>query len=110
MRTEGQIQSRKQEDRLAGVLGGSRNAASGALWRRKGDVRTDDVLVEAKWTGKSQFTIKAQVLETAMNEAILSGRVGILGISLNGRNYVVMEEEDFLDLRLRAQDGNAEPG
>lgn len=105
MRTEGQRQSRKHEDRLAKKIGGTRNAGSGSFWVRKGDVRNDQILIEHKWTGKTQFTIKAQVLETAMREAILVGRMGVLGIHLNGKNYVVLDEDDFLSL-LDAQEQN----
>lgn len=99
MRSEGQRQSRKHEDRLAKKLGGSRTAASGAFWSRKGDVRSQDLLVEHKWTGKTQFTLKANVLEKIVKEAILDGRVPVLGFHLNGENYVVMEENDFLEIR-----------
>lgn len=105
MTTEGQRQSRKQESRLARLMDGSLNAASGALWLRKGDVRTAQFVVEAKWTGKSQFTLKAKTLEDVMTEALLSGRIGIVSISLNGRNYVVLSEDDFEILRHQAQDG-----
>lgn len=102
-KTEGQRQSRKQEDRLAKTLGGSRNAGSGSFWVRKGDVRTDDLLIEAKFTGKKQFTLKAEVLETAMTEALMAGRTGVLGISLNGKDYVCLEESDFLEMYERSR-------
>ena len=48
MPTKGQRQSRKHEDRLAKVIGGKRNAASGGFWNRKGDVRSKDLLIEHK--------------------------------------------------------------
>jgi hypothetical protein len=105
VKSEGQVQSQKHERRLAGEIGGSRNAASGAFWLRKGDVRSDDLLIEHKWTGRSQFTLKAKVLEDAMAEALISGRTGLLGLSLNNKNYVVMDEEDFLDMRRQIQNG-----
>lgn len=107
-KSEGQRQSLKQENRLAKTLGGSRNAGSGSFWVRKGDVRTDSLLIEAKWTGKSQFTLKAEVIEKAMTEALLAGRIGVLGISLNGKDYVCLEESDFLEMheRLKKDDEN----
>jgi len=80
-------------------LGGKRTAASGAFWSRKGDVRTQDLLVEHKWTGKKSFTVKSEVLEKIITEAIMDGRVAVLGFHLNGRNYVILEEEDFVDMR-----------
>lgn len=101
-KTEGQKQSRKHEDRLAKTLGGSRNAASGALWLRKGDVRNNLYLFEHKWTGKKQITIKSQWLEDTLTEALLSGRVGVLAFHLNGHDYVLLDESDFLDISRRA--------
>jgi hypothetical protein len=99
MRSEGQKQSRKHEDRLAKKLGGKRTAASGAFWNRKGDVRTTDWLVEHKWTGKASFSVKAAVLEKIVNEAILDNRMPVLGVSLNGENYCLVLEDDLIEMR-----------
>jgi len=76
MKSEGQKQSLKHEKRLAKKVGGGRNAGSGAFWQRKGDVRSKDLLIEHKWTGKQSFTMKADV-----------------------ENYVVLLEDDFLQIR-----------
>ena len=99
MKTEGQKQSQKHEKRLAKKVNGSRNAASGAFWSRKGDVRSADLLIEHKWTGKKQVTVKSEVLKKITTEAILDGRIPILGIHLDGENYVILGEEDFFELR-----------
>lgn len=99
MKSEGQKQSRKHEDRLAKKLGGKRTAASGAFWNRKGDVRTTDWLVEHKWTGKASFSVKAAVLEKIVNEAILDSRMPVLGVSLNGENYCLVLEDDLIEMR-----------
>jgi len=104
MRSEGQRKSRKHEDRLAKAVGGQRNAASGAFWSRKGDVRSSDLLIEHKWTGKTQFTVKAKELEKIVKEAILDGRTPVLGFHLNGENYVLLDENDFLELRHNLQE------
>lgn len=98
MRTEGQKQSLKHEKRLAKKIGGTRNAASGAL-SRKGDVRNDELLIEHKWTGKKSFTVKSDVLEKIWTEAIIVSRIPIVGFHLNGNNYVILGEEDFFELR-----------
>lgn len=98
MRSEGQKQSRKHEDRLAKKLGGKRTAGSGAFWSHKGDVRTGELLIEHKWTGKKSFTIKSEVLEKIVNEAIMDSRKPVLGISLNNENYVVLLEDDFIEM------------
>jgi hypothetical protein len=99
MKSEGQKESLKHEKRLAKKIGGQRNAASGAFWSRKGDVRNDELLIEHKWTGKKSVTIKSEVLQKITKEAILDSRMPVLGLHLDGENYVVLLEEDFFELR-----------
>jgi hypothetical protein len=98
-KTEGQKQSLKHEKRLAKAVGGQRNVASGAFWFRKGDVRSKDLLIEHKWTGKKSFSIKSDVLEKIVTEALLESRTPVLGFSLNDANYVILDENDFLTIR-----------
>jgi hypothetical protein len=110
MKSEGQRESQAHEKRLAKATGGSRTAASGAFWSRKGDVRTHDLLIEHKWTGKKSITLSSQVLEKIMTEALFDGRIPVLGFHLNGHNYVVLDEEDFFTLRHQlAQEISSEP-
>ena len=104
MKSKGQRESRKHEDRLAKAIGGQRVAASGAFWSRKGDVRSQDLLIEHKWTGKLSVSVKAAVLEKIVKEAILDGRMPVLGFHLNGENYVLLQEDDFLELRQQLQE------
>jgi hypothetical protein len=104
LKTEGQKQSQKHEKRLAKKIGGKRNAASGALWSRKGDVRSDDLLIEHKWTGKKQFTVKSDVIKKNVREAILEGRMPVIGIHLDGEDYVILLEDDFMEMREKIKD------
>ena len=104
MKSKGQKESQKHEARLAKVFDGKRTAASGAFWNRKGDVRSSDYLIEHKWTGKASFTVKAAVLEKIVKEAILDSRTPVLGFSLNNENYVMLTEDDFLELRQTLQE------
>jgi hypothetical protein len=99
VRSEGQKQSQKHEKRLAKKVGGTRTAASGAFWSRKGDVRSKELLIEHKWTGKKQVTIKSEVLKKITREAILDSRIPVLGLHLDGENYVVLLEDDYLEMR-----------
>ena len=99
MKSEGQKQSQKHEKRIAKRIGGSRTAASGAYWQRKGDVRSDDLLIEHKYTGKKSFSVKSDVLKKIMREAILDGRIPVLGIHLDGEDYVILTEHDFIEMR-----------
>lgn len=101
MKSEGQKQSQKHEKRIAKAIGGSTNASSGAFWSRKGDVRSKDLLVEHKWTGKKSKTIKSDELKKITTEAIMDGRTPVFGIHLDGEDYVILLETDFLELRDR---------
>jgi hypothetical protein len=103
LKSEGQKQSQKHEKRLAKKVGGSKTAASGAFWSRKGDVRSHDLLIEHKWTGKKSFSIKAIEVEKIVTEAIIDSRMPVFGISLNDKNYVLLTEDDFLEMREKLQ-------
>lgn len=98
MKSEGQKQSRRHENRLSKAVGGSRTAASGAFWSRKGDVRSAELLIEHKWTGKKSKTIKSTDLKKITTEAIMDGRTPVFGLHLDGEDYVIMLETDLLEL------------
>jgi translation elongation factor EF-Ts len=100
--------SQKQEKALARKLGGSVNAGSGNQWIRKSDVRTEDVLVEAKITSAKSFSLKDDELIKNRNYAIVDGRMPIFLVEFKttGNSYVILTEDDFLDLRERANSGH----
>ena len=104
MRSEGQKQSQAHEKRLAKAVGGSTTAASGAFWSRKGDVRNADLLIEHKWTGKKTKTINAAELQKITTEAIMDGRLPVFGIHLDGEDYVILLETDFLEMWYKTHD------
>ena len=79
-------------------MGGKRTAASGAFWSRKGDVRTDNLLVEHKYTAAKSFSIKSAELRKIETEAILDGRMPVFAFHLHDKNYVILLEDDFLEL------------
>jgi hypothetical protein len=65
-------------------------------------VRTEDLLVEAKTTEAASFSIKKTIWEKIRREALLDGRIPVLAVQIQGRNLVVLDEEDFLELRANA--------
>jgi hypothetical protein len=101
MKSEGQKQSQKHEKRIAKAIDGNPTAASGAFWSRKGDVRSSDLLIEHKWTGKKSKTIQSAELKKITTEAIMDGRTPVFGIHLDGEDYVILLETDFLEIRDR---------
>lgn len=68
--------SKKQEDRVAKVVGGKVNANSGATSFFKGDVRTDHLLVECKTSTKEvkSVSIKKEWLEKLNEERFAMGK------------------------------------
>lgn len=102
MRSVGQKASQAHEKRIAKLTGGQTTAASGAFWSQKGDIRTHDMLIEHKWTGAKSRSIQAAELEKITKEAIMTGRLPVFGLSLNNKNYVILGEDDFLELKERA--------
>jgi len=71
---------------------------SGAGWVRKNDVRTIDLLVENKFTDKKSYSIVSQEMVKLSRTAILEDRIPVLQVDLGGRSYVVLLENDFLEM------------
>lgn len=91
--------SKKQEKRTAKTYKGSRNARSGAGWLRKNDVRSHEYLIENKLTeNKKTITLKELDLRELRDRALLEDRIPVLQFDLAGRRYVVIGEDDFLEL------------
>jgi hypothetical protein len=104
VKSVGQKESQKHEKRIAKAVGGQTTAASGAFWSRKGDVRAEGILIEHKWTGKKSKTIQSTELKKITTEAIIDGRTPVFGLHLDGEDYVVLLETDFLELWNRLND------
>jgi hypothetical protein len=98
MKSVGQKESQKHEKRIAKAVGGQTTAASGAFWSRKGDVRNASLLIEHKWTGKKSKTIQSAELKKITTEAIMDGRMPVFGIHLDGEDYVILSENDFIEM------------
>ena len=93
--------SRRQEERTAKAYKGSRNVMSGAGWMRKADVTTEHLLIENKLKmdpDAKSYSIKAIDMRDLVKRARLEGRIPLMQIDLAGHRYVVMAEDDFLDM------------
>lgn len=97
--------SKAQENRVAKNLKGKRQPNSGATAFFKGDVKTDDFLIECKTAMKEKqsMSIKKDWIEKLKEEAFAMGKpywsiafnFGGLG---NLENYYVIDEKLFLRL------------
>jgi len=69
---------RKQEKRVAEEVGGTRQPASGALSRFKGDVKNDRFLFEAKRTEYASISVNVGWLAKICREAEKAGKLPAL--------------------------------
>lgn len=76
--------SQVQEKRIAKELDGRTQPGSGAFENFKGDVKTDDFLIEAKRTDKKSLSVKGEWLTKIDREAIAEGKKPALVIELGG--------------------------
>lgn len=100
-RTPEQKKSDAQEKRTARTYGGTVNAMSGAGWVRKADVRTPEFMIENKTKmdpDAKSYSVKAVDLRDLTKRARLEGRIPLLQFDLAGHQYVVITEDDFLDI------------
>lgn len=96
MKTPGQIASQAHEKRLAGAYDGQVSAASGAFWSRKNDVRTEHLCIEHKYTSNQHsLSVKSSWLVKLERDAIKDSRVPVLAFHLAGRDYMILNEDDF---------------
>ena len=96
--------SSKQEKAVAKAVGGKKVANSGATAFNKGDVTTDDMLIECKTCveNKKSFSIKKEWLEKNKEEAFEMGK-SYSALAFNfgpdTDNYYVIDEKLFKILK-----------
>lgn len=94
--------SDKQEKHIAKVTGGKQTANSGATPFSKGDIRLDNMLIEAKTVTKEQssFSIKKEWLEKNEEERFAMNKdYSALAFNFgDDENYYVISEKLFIKL------------
>lgn len=66
--------SRAQERRVAKDTGGRRQPGSGSSRRAPGDVKSDDELIEVKFTDKPSYRLVEEVWQKVKRDALTHGR------------------------------------
>lgn len=89
---------RKFEEKTAKAFGGKRVRGSGNRWFAKGDVKTDQFLIENKITQKKSYSISLRVLQKAYDEAIFSFRTPLLSIKIKDTEIIILFKDDFLKI------------
>lgn len=95
--------SNVQERKVAKVVGGKQTANSGATAFSKGDISTDDFLLECKTacSEKKSFAIKKEWLEKNEEEKFAMGKdysALCFDFGDNGKRYYVIDETLFVRL------------
>lgn len=104
MRYSNRWYSNRQEKLVAKALNGRQTSNSGATAFIKGDVLTDDWLIECKTatTEKVSFSIKKAWLEKNKEEAFAMGKSNsalCFDFGDNGTRYYVIDEKTFKNLK-----------
>lgn len=88
--------SKKQENRTAKEFGGLTQIASGAIDGMKGDVRTNDYLIENKFTDSPNYTVDFKIWNKIFKEAIRDGgRTPLLQVDIRDTSVVIMDLPTF---------------
>jgi hypothetical protein len=87
--------SQRGERKVARSLSGRLQPASGALAFAKGDVSTQDFLIERKDTTSASFTVTRQVLDKIRVEANQVGKHPMLSVGVAGAEFVVISYDVF---------------
>ena len=97
VRMSKQKRSKKQEDKIAKDLGGKRQPGSGCRWGYRRDVINKQLLVEAKITEKSKFSISGRDLLFLRKQAYLIGKIPVYAVSLCNRSEIIVIPEQDVD-------------
>ena len=92
--------SKRQENKVASKVGGTRNLNSGATPFQKGDVSADKLLIECKTKVKSSesMTIHKEWLEKLDHESLFMGKpysALLFNFGPGQPNYAIINEEMF---------------
>ncbi len=67
---------------------------SGALWFDKGDLKTDDLMIECKYTNKKSYRITTATLQKLWNDALEANKMPrlVIGIDDGEANWLLNVE------------------
>lgn len=84
--------SQEQEKRTAKQLNGQTQIASGAIWTMKADVRTEDFLIENKYTDSSYYTLNVTTWEKIFKEATNDNlRIPLMQVDIKDKSCIICE-------------------
>jgi len=83
---------------VASDFGGRVQPGSGCFSHRKGDVDSEEFLIECKRTDAKSISLKLSWLHKIEREAAEEGKEGLLLLDIDGHEYVVLRKDLMLCL------------
>lgn len=94
--------SRKSEKELAKKIGGKLKTGSGNTWRSKGDVATEQFLLDDKTSvsgDMKSYSINKAKFYKHHKDARMEGKIGLYRINMGkGKGLIILDENDFWEL------------
>lgn len=93
-----------QEKKLAKLFDGRRQPSSGAFPGLKGDVKADNLLIEAKYTERKSFTITQDILIKITKQALAYNKIPVVAIEFatmplgTSKDWILVEVDTFKEL------------
>lgn len=97
--------SQKQEKRLSKEFEARTTASSGSFRYDKGDLENSEYLIEAKYTEKSNISIKGEWISKIIIEASYKGKIPLIVFTIDGiancfaKDFVILRLNDFKKLK-----------
>jgi len=78
--------------------------ASGSQKRHKGDLKSQDFLIEQKDTNAKSMSIKKDWLEKISEEARQKNKIPAMAITIDGLSVFIISKYDFLNYKRMIED------
>ncbi len=85
----------KKEKNDQKSFGGRKSRGSGNIWFQPGDLKTDDFLIECKYTKNKSFSINIEKWQKIYDEALFSHKLPVMSIQMQNTEVVVLSKSDF---------------
>lgn len=88
-----------KERRDAKDFGGKVTPRSGGFWAFAGDVKTDDFLIDSKFTKTDSFKITKKIWDKLYGEALKARKTPLLSLEIGEElELIVIDKNDLLQL------------
>lgn len=89
-------QKKEKNDKKS--FGGRKSRGSGNYWSEPADIKSENFLIECKYTKNKSFSISIEKWQKIYDEALFSHRLPLLSIQIKDVEVVVLSKSDFLNL------------